>query len=564
MDPRQPADRIPVILVVDDDPVARAAMCGYLRDTGYAVREADGGADALALFDERGADAVLLDWRMPGKSGAEVLPRIAAQDPTVPVIVVSGTSEVRELARALRMGAWDFVIKPIEDMAVLDRALVRCLLRAELLREQGRRRETLEDLVRRRTEDLEEANRRLRREIAERGEYQRALAESEERFRQLMESTNEVFWVRDLAGDRLLYLSPAYETVWGRPVEDAMRTPATSLDTVHPEDRDGLRAAMVDIAASATPVDAEFRILRPDGQVRWVHARAFPVRDGDGRVYRVAGVAEDVTARRRAEESIRASLREKEILLREVHHRVKNNLQLIVSLLNLQAAYADGAADRERFIESRNRVASMALAHEELYRANDLASVNFADYVERLARRLVLASVDAEVELALDLPPLFLPVSAAIPCGLILNELVTNATGGTGGWWRCASPTTAWGCRKASTPPGGPRWACSWWAAWWRNWAGGWRWPPALRAPASPCCSRRTRPSPMRRTWATGCRRSRDWPESSLRRAKVRGVPEPVAGARMDVRTRGRRNPHAARQHNVNPCTFFLIRPVLP
>lgn len=427
MDPRQPADRIPAILVVDDDPVARAAMCGYLRDTGYAVREADGGADALALFDERGADAVLLDWRMPGKSGAEVLPRIAAQDPTVPVIVVSGTSEVRELARALRMGAWDFVIKPIEDMAVLDRALVRCLLRAELLREQGRRRETLEDLVRRRTEDLEEANRRLRREIAERGEYQRALAESEERFRQLMESTNEVFWVRDLAGDRLLYLSPAYETVWGRPVEDAMRTPATSLDTVHPEDRDGLRAAMVDIAASATPVDAEFRILRPDGQVRWVHARAFPVRDGDGRVYRVAGVAEDVTARRRAEESIRASLREKEILLREVHHRVKNNLQLIVSLLNLQAAYADGAADRERFIESRNRVASMALAHEELYRANDLASVNFADYVERLARRLVLASVDAEVELALDLPPLFLPVSAAIPCGLILNELVTNA-----------------------------------------------------------------------------------------------------------------------------------------
>ncbi len=427
MDPRQPAERIPSILVVDDDPVARAAVCGYLREAGYAVREADGGADALTLFDERGADAVLLDWRMPGKSGAEVLPRIAAQDPTVPVIVVSGTSEVRELARALRLGAWDFVIKPIEDMAVLDRALVRCLLRAELLREQGRRRETLEDLVRRRTEDLEDANRRLRREIAERREFERALAESEQRFRQLMENTSEVFWVRDLVSDRLLYLSPAYETVWGRPVEEAMRVCATSLDTVHPEDRDGLRAAMAGIATSATPVDAEFRIVRPDGGVRWVHARAFPVRDGDGNVYRVAGVAEDVTARRAAEEGIRASLREKEILLREVHHRVKNNLQLIVSLLNLQAAYADGAADRERFIESRNRVASMALAHEELYRANDLASVNVADYVERLARKLVLSSVDAEVELALELPPLFLPVSAAIPCGLILNELVTNA-----------------------------------------------------------------------------------------------------------------------------------------
>lgn len=427
MDPRQPAERIPTILVVDDDPVARTAVCGYLREAGYAVREAGGGGDALMLFDERGADAVLLDWRMPDKGGAEVLPRIAAQDPTVPVIVVSGTCEVRELARALRLGAWDFVIKPIEDMAVLDRALVRCLLRAELLREQGRRRETLEDLVRRRTEDLEDANRRLRREIAERREFERALAESEERFRQLMENTSEVFWVRDLASDRLLYLSPAYETVWGRPVQEAMRGDGSRLSTVHPDDRSALATAMAGIASSATPVDAEFRIVRPDGGVRWVHARAFPVRDGDGNVYRVAGVAEDVTARRAAEEGIRASLREKEILLREVHHRVKNNLQLIVSLLNLQAAYADGAADRERFIESRNHVASMALAHEELYRANDLASVNVADYVERLARKLVLSSVDAEVELALDLPPLFLPVSVAIPCGLILNELVTNA-----------------------------------------------------------------------------------------------------------------------------------------
>uniref|UniRef100_B8DRT0 histidine kinase n=1 Tax=Nitratidesulfovibrio vulgaris (strain DSM 19637 / Miyazaki F) TaxID=883 RepID=B8DRT0_NITV9 len=427
MDPRQPAERIPSILVVDDDPVARTAVCGYLREAGYAVREAGGGGDALALFDERGADAVLLDWRMPDKGGAEVLPRIAAQDPTVPVIVVSGTSEVRELARALRLGAWDFVIKPIDDMAVLDRALVRCLLRAELLREQGRRRETLEDLVRRRTEDLEDANRRLRREIAERREFERALAESEERFRQLMENSGEVFWVRDLASDRLLYLSPAYETVWGRPVREAMRDDSPRMGTVHPDDRNALETAMAGIVTSATPVDAEFRIMRPDGEVRWVHARAFPVRDGEGNVYRVAGLAEDVTARRTAEEGIRASLREKEILLREVHHRVKNNLQLIVSLLNLQAAYADGAADRERFIESRNRVASMALAHEELYRANDLASVNVADYVERLARKLAQASVDAEVELALDLPPLFLPVSAAIPCGLILNELVTNA-----------------------------------------------------------------------------------------------------------------------------------------
>ncbi len=427
MAPRQPAERISTILVVDDDPVARAAVSGYLRDAGYAVREAAGGADALALFNERGADAVLLDWRMPDTGGAEVLPRIAAQNPTVPVIVVSGTTEVRELARALRLGAWDFVIKPIEDMAVLERGLVRCLLRAELLREQGRRRETLEGLVRRRTEDLEEANRRLRREIAERGEFERALAESEERFRQLMENTSEVFWVRDLATDRLLYLSPAYETVWGRPVAAAMQGGATRLHTVHPDDRENVAAAMAGIATSATPVDAEFRILRPDGGVRWVHVRAFPVRDGDGNVYRVAGVAEDVTARRQAEEDIRASLREKEILLREVHHRVKNNLQLIVSLLNLQAAYAGGAADRERFIESRNRVASMALVHEELYRANDLARVDFTDYVERLARKLVLSSVDVEVELALDLSPLFLPVSAAIPCGLILNELVTNA-----------------------------------------------------------------------------------------------------------------------------------------
>ena len=138
---------------------------------------------------------------------------------------------------------------------------------------------------------------------------------------------------------------------------------------------------------------------------------------------------QEITERRRAEEETRASLRDKEILLREIHHRVKNNLQVIHSLLRLQSRQIEDERYREMFRDSQNRIRSMALIHETLYQSKDLANVSFREYVERLMSHLS-ASYGANrgrIRLGVDADGLMLGIDVAIPCGLIVNELVSNS-----------------------------------------------------------------------------------------------------------------------------------------
>jgi len=137
----------------------------------------------------------------------------------------------------------------------------------------------------------------------------------------------------------------------------------------------------------------------------------------------------ELAQRRRAEERITQSLREKEVLLQEVHHRVKNNLQVISSLLELQLGHVPDEGAREMLRDSQNRIRSMALAHERLYATENLAQIDLGDYFEDLCRRLVHSYVAdrGSVTLHTDVAHLSLDVATAIPCGLIVNELVTNA-----------------------------------------------------------------------------------------------------------------------------------------
>ncbi len=139
---------------------------------------------------------------------------------------------------------------------------------------------------------------------------------------------------------------------------------------------------------------------------------------------------EEIAVRRQAEAKVRESLKEKEILLKEIHHRVKNNLQVVSSLLRLQAAGIRDEATAALFYESQTRVRSMALIHEELYQAGNLARVDFASYLRRLLpdlARSYRADASEKVEVKIEAADVSLPVDRAIPCGLIVNELMTNA-----------------------------------------------------------------------------------------------------------------------------------------
>jgi two-component sensor histidine kinase len=131
----------------------------------------------------------------------------------------------------------------------------------------------------------------------------------------------------------------------------------------------------------------------------------------------------------RSEQIVRASLREKEVLLKEIHHRVKNNLQVISSLLNLQARYLPDPAARAIFSQSQNRVQSIALVHERLYESADLSHVNFAKYVVILLDNIfdTYGATNRGISKVIDIGDANLTVDVAVPCGLIVNEVVTNA-----------------------------------------------------------------------------------------------------------------------------------------
>ena len=140
-------------------------------------------------------------------------------------------------------------------------------------------------------------------------------------------------------------------------------------------------------------------------------------------------VVRDITDRKRDEDQIKASLAEKEVFLQEIHHRVKNNLQVISSLLKLQSRYIQDNRVIEMLKESQNRVRSMALVHEQLYQSKDLSNIDFAEYIQNLAHNLFQAyEVNAAgIKLETNIAPCDLNVDTAVPCGLIINELVTNS-----------------------------------------------------------------------------------------------------------------------------------------
>lgn len=419
---------VATILVLDDDPVVRTTTAAYLEDEGYTVVEAESGESGLERFKLGNVDAILLDWRLPGITGGEVLSNICEQAPTTPVIVVSGTTNMEDVVEALHRGAWDFLTKPLSSFSTLTASLRKCLNRAQLLREEGQHRENLERQIRKRTEALEQANAMLRRQIAERIEFEKALADSEERFRQLVENVREVFFIHDISTGAFLYVSPTFTEVWGRSCASLYSQPDLLYGTVHAEDQHRFIQGWELLLKGNKALDEECRIVRPDNSLRWIRMRAFPVEDDLGSPYRIVGIADDITRRRTQEEKIRSSLREKEILLKEVHHRVKNNLQLVSSLLNLQASYIRTPEDKELFLESQHRIQSMTLVHEELYRSDDLSCVEFSDYLPRLTHKLIAAfAVGKDIQLITDIQPIFFPVDTAIPCGLIINELFSNA-----------------------------------------------------------------------------------------------------------------------------------------
>ena len=252
----------------------------------------------------------------------------------------------------------------------------------------------------------------------------------DERFRRVVEYAPSAMVMIDRGG-RIVLVNAQTEQLFGYPRGALIGQPMEMLvperlRAEHVHDRDGFFALP---QARPMGVGRDLYARRADGSEFAVEIGLNPIETEEG-VMVLASIV-DVTERLRQRENLENALREKTVLLNEVHHRVKNNLQVISSLLNLQATQADDARLRAMLTESQGRVRAMALTHQLLYERKDYTRIDFGEYIERLAQLLLGSYRQSSAHIALRrvLPdaPQFLDFERAIPCGLAVNELVTNA-----------------------------------------------------------------------------------------------------------------------------------------
>jgi len=275
----------------------------------------------------------------------------------------------------------------------------------------------------------------------------RIAREAELKYRGIFENTTEGIFLTSCEG-RFLLANPAIARILGYDAPEELVASVTDISRqlyVNHDDREKIFSKLL---AHNGVTECELKFYRKDKQQIWVLLRIRLIRDEKGAPLHLEGLLTDITDRKRAEEALQQAyksleqkvaertaanqqlqeaLAEREVLLKEIHHRVKNNLQIIASLLDLQTDAIIDDHTRGYFLESRNRIQAMAMIHEMLYQTNDLVVIDLARYLERLTSSLLPLYVsEGRISLLFELREVAIGLDEAIPCGLIVNELVSN------------------------------------------------------------------------------------------------------------------------------------------
>ena len=387
------------ILLVEDNSdhreLMRLALTGH--DSTWQVETVASGEEALRLLlGGEVFDLVFLDYSLPGWDGLEVLEEIRRGEAPPPVVMVTGRGDERVAVKAMKCGAYDYVVK---GKGYLQRLPV----------------------VARHAMDAQQL-------VVERKRAEEALQKSEAFFKAVTENSLDSILILDKKGT-IIYASPSIERFSGYKPEELIGK--SGFDFILPAD---LPRAISDFGKAVlikkdVIIPNAFRCRHKNGSERVLEGTGNNLLDYPAVTGFVVNVR-DITDRKLAEEKIHASLQEKEMLLREVHHRVKNNLQVISGLLDLKAASSGNPELIEMFHESQSRIRSMALIHEKLYDSKDFARIDLAGYVRGLSQELFQSYKinPGEIDLIIQTgDDVYVDINKAIPCGLILNELISNA-----------------------------------------------------------------------------------------------------------------------------------------
>jgi len=391
--PLQSRSATPIrILILEDSASDADRMIHELRGNGFdpAWERVDNEAAYLQQL-AMAPDVVLADYRLPQLDAPRALDLLRRLDLNIPFIVVSGATAEDVAVSMMLLGATDYLLK--DRLARLGPAVRRALDDRHRFVEK-----------RKAVDDLES---------------------SEIRFHSFMNNSPALAFVKDSDG-RMLYMNDTCERMWGARRTDCLGKFDNELWPL--ESAEKLRAHDADVLRSGKPARLLEDLILRDGRSLQLLTFRFVVKDAAGRRM-LGGISVDISEQVRVEKALSKALQTKDTLLREVHHRVKNNLQVVSSLVSMQAASLQDPAAVRALDDIQKRIHAMALIHERLNGDEDLERIEFGEYAKTLAHDLFYSyGVDCErIRLRLDLQPVSLELNQAIPCGLILNELLTNS-----------------------------------------------------------------------------------------------------------------------------------------
>ncbi len=412
------------ILIVEDEPTIALLERKEMESAGHTTAVSKDGAGALEILSKDKVDVVLLDNQLPDMSGKELLPMIVSLYPKIPVIMVTGHGDEHTAVEILKSGAKDYIVKDYE---------------ANYIKSLSR---FIENIYR--TAQLESVNNALLKTAIKSGKH----------YHNILHSMVEMVVVVS-PDDTIQTVNASALSLLGYEDKELI---GQSANMIFPEKRLSLNVTGFNAFSEKSPViNAKTTCIAKDGHKIPVRYSCSVMHDENSRTQGAVYVALDISDSLDAENKLRdaysdlkvtqnaslnimedleirqteldTSLKEKETLLKEVHHRVKNNMQVIISLLKYQA---DNLKDKNFTLllkESQNRIKSMSLIHEKLYRSEDLTRINFGDYIKNLVNDLYrFYNINtAKITLKVDTPDISFNIDTAIPCGLIINEFVTNS-----------------------------------------------------------------------------------------------------------------------------------------
>jgi diguanylate cyclase (GGDEF)-like protein/PAS domain S-box-containing protein len=292
------------ILIVDDVVENLRLLSTTLNDCGYLVRCAKSGSMALMSIKMAHPDLILLDINMPDKNGYEVCQQLKASPDTaeIPVIFLSAFDDVIDKVKGFEVGGVDYITKPFRIEEVLARVKNQLTLqfaKAEICALNNQ----LEERVKQRTNEIEIANQYLQLEIIERKTTEQRLQESEQRLESILNSLQEMVWSISPVSFEALYINPAAEKIYGRPLSAFFNNPKLWFEAIHEEDRLKVETTYYNVLEKGS-CEIDYRIVRPDGEIRWLSERSQVICDDRGLPIRIDGISEDITERKRTEEQL--------------------------------------------------------------------------------------------------------------------------------------------------------------------------------------------------------------------------------------------------------------------